>query len=130
MDGGNLPISRQLIVSLTLALAFFNQFLFWSLAFALRGEERDALAARFDVITLVIGIVVLTAAVVVFLGARVHRWTDWVVLTLVAVLAVSGVAMGVTGGISSAVPWVLASNTLMVIVLSRGWLKKFLIRSK
>jgi hypothetical protein len=53
-----------------------------------------------------------------------------VVLTLVAVLAVSGVAMGVTGGISSAVPWVLASNTLMVILLSRGWLKKILIRSK
>ena len=126
MDSGNLPISRQLIVSLTLAFAFFNQFLFWSLAFALRGEERDALAARFDVITLVIGIVVLTATVVVFLGARVHRWTDWVVLTLVAGLAVAGVAMGVTGGLSSAVAWVLATNTLMVILLSRGWLKRLL----
>ena len=126
MDGGNLPISRQLIISLTLAFAFFNQFLFWSLAFALRGEERDALASRFDAITLVIGLVVLSATLVVFLGARVHRWTDWVVVTLVAGLAVAGMAMGITRGLSSAVAWVLATNTLMVILLSRGWLKRLL----
>lgn len=126
VDGGNLPISRQLIVSLALAFAYFNQFLFWSLAFALRGEARDVLAGRFDAITLAIGIVVLVATVVVFLSARVHRWTDWVVLTFVAGLTVVGVILGIEGGLSSTVAWVLATNTLMVILLSRGWVKRLL----
>jgi len=124
--GGGLPISRQLIVSLALAFAYFNQFLFWSLAFALRGEERFALAARFDRVTLIIGMVVLIGTVVVFLRASVHRWTDWAVLSLVAGLSAFGMVAGVQAGLSRTVASVLATNTLMVILLSRGWLKRSL----
>ena len=126
MDGGNLPISRQLVVSLVLAFAYFNQFLFWSLAFALRGEGRDLLAGRFEWITLALGAIVLAGAIAVFFRASFHRWTDWLVLGLIGLLVIIAVISGVRIGLTPAVAWVLATNTLMLILLSRGFLKRLL----
>jgi len=126
MDGGYLPISRQLIVSLTLAFAYFNQFLFWSLAFALRGEGRDLLADRFEWITLALGALVLIGTLIVFFRASVHRWTDWLVMALIGLSVVFAVVSGSRIGLTPAVAWVLGTNTLMLILLSRGFLKRLL----
>ena len=130
MEDGDLPVSRQLIVSLVLAVAYFNQFLLWSLGFALRVDERDTLASRFDAVALAIGIAVLIATVVTLFGAKVHRWTDWMFLALVVALVMVGSLVGIKNGLSSTAVWLLAINTLMMIHLSRGWLKKLMARRK
>ena len=121
-----LPISGQLIAALAIGFGYFNQFLFWSLAFALRGEGRDVLASRFDLATLVVGAVVLVATAGVFLAARVHRWTDWFLLGVVVVFAVASALVGLRQGLTSAVIGTLATNTLMMTILVRGWVKRFL----
>ena len=127
-NDGNLPVSRQLVIALVLGLAYFNQFLFWSLAFGLHYQERVLLAGRFDAVSIAIGIVVAGAFFAVFLSATVDRWTDWIGLAPVIGLAIVAIVSWDKKGLSSAVVWVLVMNTAMVILLSRGLLKKVLTR--
>lgn len=126
MGENGLPISGQLIAALAIGFGYFNQFLFWSLALALRGEGRDVLAGRFDLVTLVVGIVVLIGTAAVFLAAKVHRWTDWALFAIVAILTLATGWVGLQQGLTSAVVGILATNTLMMITLFRGWVKRFL----
>jgi hypothetical protein len=66
----------------------------------------------------------------VFLAAKVHRWTDWTLFTVVAILALATVWIGLREGLTSAVVGTLATNTLMMITLFRGWVKRFLGKAR
>lgn len=126
MGENGLPVSGQLVAALAIGFGYFNQFLFWSLTFALRSEGRDALADRFDLVTLLVGIIVLIGTAAVFLAARVHRWTDWILLGLVVASAVVTALIGLRQGLTAAVIGTLVTNTLMMTILVRGWVKRFL----
>ena len=128
MDGGNLPISRQLVVSLAIGFIFFNQFLFWALAVALRGEDRAGLAFRFDVLAIVVGGLVLAAGVLLFAKAPVRRWGDWLGLAVALAFLGVGVWLAASVRLDRGVLWIFGANAVLLGFLGRGWVKRFFRR--
>jgi len=128
LGDGDLPISRQLVAALAIGFGFFNQFLFWSLALALRGEQRLELASRFDLIALFVGGLVLCAGMALFVSASVRRWSDWLGLGVSIILVVTGIFFGLKDGMSASVPWVFVANASLLGFLGRGWLKRIFRR--
>ena len=128
LGDGDLPVSRQLVVFLGVAFAFFNQFLFWALAVALRGEERAELAFRFDVLAVVAGGVVLIAGLALLAKAPVRRCGDWLGLVIALGLLGVGIWLSASVSFSRGVIWILGANAVLLGFLGRGWVKRFLWR--
>lgn len=128
MGEGDLPISRQLVVSLAIGFLFFNQFLFWMLAVALRGEDRAGLAFRFDVLAVVVGGLVLTAGVLLFAKAPVRRWGDWLGLTVALGFLGAGIWLAASVSLDRGVLWIFGANAVLLGFLGRGWVKRFFRR--
>ena len=91
---GNFPINATLIATLATGVLFFNQLLFWLLAWILAGRGRDVTAHRCLLGSLVIGLVVwLILAWAQKWATGGGRLADWLIIALTGVLVGLGAAM-------------------------------------
>lgn len=118
-ESGNFPITRTLIAVLAGGLAFFNQGLFWLLAWLVSEQERAVVAGRFLVASLSLGGVLwLILVLLQWRATGGGRWTDRLVVT----------ATGVLGGIG----FMAQSPGCMIaaVVVLAGWGLRGLKRKK
>jgi hypothetical protein len=91
-ESGNFPITRTLIAVLAGGLVFFNQGLFWLLAWLLEGQGRTLVAGRFLVASLALGAVLWLLLVAVQERATGGgRWTDRLIIVFTGMLVAAAV---------------------------------------
>ncbi len=114
---GKFPANPTLLTAMAVGFAFFNQLLFWLLTILLAREGKIPASAKFETVSLTLGMITWLALVVAQwrLGAR--RWVDAFVVVLTAGLLVNGFATG--SPVCAAL-----GNAALVAWSARGFLKK------
>ena len=114
---GKFPVNTGVVTALAVGFTFFNQLLFWLLAVLLVREERLEIAGRFAAASLIAGVLIWIALIVVQWRMGARRTVDGVVLLLTLGLAGTGVAM-------ESPACVAAGNAALVAWGLRGLLNK------
>ena len=130
MPGDALPLSRGLIIALALGFGLFNQVLFGVLGAAVVKEGRADVGATFLAISAGVGVALFAVCGWFLISARPRRGRDGLAGVVATGCAVVAGWRGWQQGAGGAVNPLLLANLWLGAWWSRGWLRKFLARSR
>jgi hypothetical protein len=130
MHGDALLVSRELVVALALGFGLFNQTLFAVLGTAVTKEGNAEVGATFITIAIAVGAVLFAVSGLFLVTARSRRWSDGLAALAAASLAAFAGWRGCMSGVSGIAAPLLIANLWLGAWWSRGWLRKFVARSR